>query len=89
MKIGVTKPVEVEAKELRLYCKVCDRFTAGLYDQDGQEIHAHDGYVPSLMPGEHYGDYIILNIDIDTGEITNWKQPSVEDVESFINSEED
>lgn len=83
MKIGKKKVVEVEAKELRIYTKVCDGFSASLHDQDGQKIADHEGYVPKMMPGEHYGDYVILNIDIDTGQITNWKKPSVADVEAF------
>lgn len=84
MKIGIKKEVEVEAKELRLYCKVCDMFTAGLYDQDGQEIFDYEGYVPNFMPGEHYGDYLILNIELDTGKITNWRVPSPEEITEFI-----
>jgi hypothetical protein len=89
MKIGITKPVEVEAKELRLYCKVCDRFAASLHDQNGESLHdQEDGYVPGFMPGEHFGDYLILNIDIDTGQITNWQQPTAEQLQIFIGDEE-
>ena len=85
MKIGITKPVEVDAKELRIHCKVSDRFTASLHDQNGEEIHSQDdGYVPGFMPGEHYGDYVILNINIDTGQITNWTQPTAEELQNFI-----
>jgi len=86
IKIGVKKTVEIEAKELHIYTKVCDDFTASLVDKDGKEISDYEGYVPNIMPGEHYGDYIILNIDLETGIITNWKKPSVEDIEEFIKS---
>jgi hypothetical protein len=86
IKIGVKKTVEVEAKELQIYTKVCDEFTASLVDQDGKEIVDYEGYVPNIMPGEHYGDYIILNIDLESEIITNWKKPSVEDIEEFIKS---
>jgi len=28
------------------------------------------------MPEEHYGDYVELQIDLETGQIMNWKKPS-------------
>jgi len=34
--------------------------------------------------GEHYGDYIILDIDIDSGQITNWVTPSAESIQEWI-----
>jgi len=40
-------------------------------DQD-KVVYEHDGYVPGFMPGEHYGDYIELDIDVKTGKILNW-----------------
>lgn len=90
MKIGLKKTVVVEAKELRIYCKVADRFAASLHDQDGEIIFDQaDGYVPDIMPGKHFGDYIILNIDIDTGKITNWEQPTPEDLNNFISSDDE
>lgn len=75
MELNIKKTVTVQAKTLRIYCKVCDNFTASLVDQDGQEICSQDdGYVPGFMLGEHFGDYLILNIDIETGQITNWQE---------------
>jgi hypothetical protein len=38
MVVNQTKTVPVEAKEIRLYIKVCDRFTGTLHDQDGVQI---------------------------------------------------
>jgi hypothetical protein len=38
----------------------------------------YSGYVPAFFPGEHYGDYIMLDIDVDTGKIVNWKVPRAE-----------
>jgi hypothetical protein len=85
MKIGVTKTVEVEAKTLRIYTKVCDSFSAYLLDQDRDVIYEQDdGYVPDFMPDTHYGDYIILDIDIETGKITNWETPSVAELEDWM-----
>lgn len=83
--IAMKKEVQVQAKTLMIHCKVSDRFTATLLDQNGEDIHVQeDGYVPSFMPGEHYGDYVILEIDMDTGVINNWKKPSAESVEKWI-----
>lgn len=45
-------------------------------DADGEYVGSRDGYVPDFMPGEHYGDYIELLIDVETGQILNWKKPT-------------
>jgi hypothetical protein len=86
--IAMKMEVQVEAKTLKLHCKVCDNFTASLHDQHGNEVHVQeDGYVPGFMPGEHYGDYVILDIEIDTGRILNWKPPTAEQIEEWIKDE--
>lgn len=84
MKINAIKTVQVDAKVLKLHLKVRDDFTATLEDAEGQTLTEYDGYVPNFMPGEHYGDYVILDIDIDTGIILNWSVPSAEQIECFI-----
>ena len=87
--IAMKKEIQVEAKTLAIYCKVSDRFTASLLDQNGETIHEQDdGYVPSFMPGEHYGDYVILDIDLDTGKVLNWKTPSAEAIQKWIGGDE-
>lgn len=84
-KISMTKVVNVEAKKLMIHTKVCDCFSASLMDQNNDLIyHQENGYVPGFMPGGPYGDYIILHIDIDTGQITNWKTPTAEQIEEWI-----
>lgn len=88
-KVTINKPVQVEASTLKLHCKVCDRFTASLHDTNGNELKDHDGYVPGFMPGDHYGDYLILDIDIRTGQITNWKVPTAEQLEEWIDEGKD
>lgn len=55
---------------INICAKCSDLFAASL---DGKD---YVGYVPDWMPGNHWGDYIELNIDIDTGKIMNWKTPS-------------
>lgn len=88
MKINQMKQVQVEAKTLKIHVKCSDRFGCAIADQDGREIFSQDdGYVPDFMPGEHYGDYIILDIDLDTGMVTNWTKPSAEDIQEFINKD--
>lgn len=47
--------------------------------EDSKTIGEHDGYVPNWFPNpneEHFGDYVQLQIDVKTGQILNWKQPS-------------
>lgn len=66
---------------LSISAKCSDMFSADLL-QDG--VHSnYDGYVPDFFPGEHYGDYVELKIDIDTGKILNWQVPTVEDLLIF------
>lgn len=85
IKLTMTKKVEVEAKTLRIYSKICDQFTATMEDADGDIIAEWDNdYVPSFMPSEHYGDYLILDIDLATGQILNWEKPTAEMLERYI-----
>ena len=92
MEINITKPVKVNAKTLKLHIKVCDRFECDIKDQDGMHIKGYEGYVPDFFPGDHYGDYLILDIDIDTGVITNWPKNNAQlaaQVEQLIQGQED
>ena len=90
MEINQTKQIAVNAKTLQIHCKVSDMFTAHIVDQDGVELGGQDdGYVPDFMPGKHYGDYVILDIDLDTGLVSNWKTPSAEQIEKFIAANKD
>lgn len=81
--------VGVAVKTLKLHLKVCDSFYASLVDDKGGEVFDYEGYVPKFMPGEHYGDYVYLDIDLETGQITNWKKPTSEQLEQFVNGSED
>ena len=86
MEINQQKTVKVNAKTLRIHCKVSDRFAYAIDDAQGDEIYSQDGgYVPDFMPGDHYGDYVILDIDLDTGVVTNWKKPTAAQIEAAIN----
>ena len=63
---------------LSICAKCSDRFSANL--DDGRGYH---GGVPDFFPGDHYGDYVQLDIDTETGEIVNWQKPTKEDLEIF------
>ncbi|PNG31512.1 hypothetical protein [Pseudomonas protegens] len=88
MQINQQKTVQVDVTELRLHIKVCDSFAAGLQDAQGDEVGSYEGYVPDFFPGEHFGDYLILNIDIETGQIKNWRKPKASDIEKMITQDE-
>ena len=66
--------------------KTSDLFNARLIE-DGNVTKTHDGYVPDFMPGEHFGDYIELDIDISTGQIVNWNKVTATKVKSQLNGE--
>jgi len=90
MELSITKPQKINAKTLSIHMKVCDTFSASLVSDKGEDIHyQEDGYVPDFMPGEHYGDYVILDIDIDTGMIVNWEKPTPEDIQRWMEKEKE
>ena len=64
------------AKTISICAKCSDMFGASVLDSDGNVLFDYDGYVPDFFPGEHYGDYVILDIDLATGQILNWKKPT-------------
>jgi hypothetical protein len=84
MIIGMKKTVNVDVKTIDMYLKVCDEMHFLLKDAQGDTVVNYEGYVPhTLIPGE-YSEYMHLIIDIETGQITNWKVPGRLDIESFI-----
>ncbi len=90
MELKIKKEVNIQAKTISIHCKVCDSFQASIKDENGEVLFdQEDGYVFSFMPGEHYGDYLILDIDIDTGQIINWKKPNAFQVEDLINGSDE
>lgn len=76
------KPLRV----LSVCAKTSDGFCARLLNEDGTENRTHDGYVPDFMPGEHYGDYVEIDIDIDNGRIINWKTPTDKELKEQLNN---
>ena len=69
--LSIIKKVPVEARAIHIHAKVRDCLAFTISDQDGNEIADYDGYVPDFFPEDHHGDYLILDIDIDTGMIKN------------------
>lgn len=73
----------MEAKIIKFCAKCSDMFSATIHDKDGKKLFEYDGYVPDFFPDEHYGDYVILDIDLETGKILNWKKPTQEDIDEL------
>jgi hypothetical protein len=89
MQINQKKTVQVDVTLLKLHLKVSDRFTAGLIDAQGDEVGSFEGYVPDFFPGDHYGDYVMLDIDLETGQIKNWKKPAADDIEKMLDADDE
>ena len=71
-------------KILTIYAKCSDRCYLYLYDEyDKQLGNTYNGYVPNWLPNKntpHGGDYIQLEIDLETGQILNWVKPTITDL---------
>ena len=48
------------------------------------ELGCYDGYVPNFFPDEHFGDYVMLDIDVKSGKILNWKVPTQKQLNDLI-----
>lgn len=89
MKAEMKTSVEVDVKRIKTCIKVCDRFSAQVIDVDGNTVRSiEDEYVPDIFPGQHYGDYLLLDIDIETGHILNWPKPTAEHLNQLVSEEE-
>ena len=72
-------------KIVNIYAKCSDAFTAVLLDND-KVVGEYTGYVPNFLPNrrvQHFGDYVELSIDVETGKIVNWKKPTTKDLSIF------
>lgn len=88
-RINITKPIRVDAKVIEIYLKIRDEFVCTIFDNAGQQLGEYEGYVPNdVVPGE-FGDYLHLKIDLDTGQVLNWKVPSAKALERLINGSSD
>ena len=72
---------------LSICAKCSDLFSATLRTKEGTVlVEQVSDYVPGFMPEEHYGDYVELDIDIDTGLIVNWKRPTKTQLKKELNN---
>lgn len=71
---------------MRINAKCSDLFSAVFADEAGNDVADYCGYVPGFMPGEHYGDYVEIDIDLKTGTILNWKAPSLKAINEALAS---
>lgn len=74
---------------LSMTVKCSDQFYADLKDGDQYVVNGYEGYVPDFFPDDHYGDYVILDIDVDTGRIVNWRTDASPMVNRFIKDNQD
>ncbi len=58
--------------KLTINAKCSDLCFTMIQDKNGTILAENNGYVPDFMPDEHYGDYVMLEIDVKTGKILNW-----------------
>jgi hypothetical protein len=71
-------------RKITIRAKCSDMFDATL-EQNGIRKE-YNGYVPSFMGG---GEYVELEIDIDTGQILNWTVPTDEDLAEIFDLADD
>jgi len=59
-------------------CAKCSDLCSCVYENDKGEVVAEsDSYVPKgINIGDQYGDYVEMEIDMQTGQILNWKAVS-------------
>lgn len=75
---------------IRVNAKCSDLCWMALDQADGKRVGEYNGYVPSFFPNpttDHYGDYIELNIDVDTGQIIGWKKPTEAQLKAMFKAE--
>ena len=82
MEIEVKKKVKVNI--MNIYMKVKDTFYCTIRTEDNKYVAEYEGYVPHFFPEEHYGDYLDLKIDMETGQILNWVKPIDDDLNHLI-----
>lgn len=64
--------------QISFFGKTSDRFHAIFSDSEGNNFEV-DGYPPKFLGS----DGINMSIDLETGQILNWKKPSQDDLEEY------
>ena len=70
--------MSTKVKVIRMCAKTSDACSLTFLDDKENEVGSRDGYVPKYFPGNHYGDYVEFDIDVETGKILNWTTPTQE-----------
>lgn len=71
-----------------VHVKVRDRGNYTFKDETGNVVaNLEEEYVPSFFPEDHYGDYLIFDIDLKTGRILNWVPPSDQQIKNITKRE--
>jgi hypothetical protein len=89
-KLKSSQKAEGKGLTLSIIAKCSDMFSASLL-KEGKTVAEYDGYVPKWFPAPnvtHYGDYVELEIDIATGKILNWKEPTEAQLNETFKPEE-
>lgn len=64
-----------------IHYKVCDAGEYWMLGVAGERVAKYKNYyVPDFLPGDHYGDYIIMKVDAE-GKIQNWDTNQIDDAE--------
>lgn len=64
-----------------IHYKVCDAGEYWFLNSAAERIAKYKNYyVPDFLPGDHYGDYIIMKVDGE-GKIQNWDTNQIDDTE--------
>jgi len=72
---------------LRVGVKCNDMCQAVLTGDDGGFLKDHAGYAPAIVPGGP-GDYVEFEIDLATGRLLNWKPPTLEEINDFVDGDD-
>lgn len=74
-------------KTVKISAKCSDLCFTELLDAKGKTLFSNDGYVPDFFPDEHFGDYVVLEIDLATGKILNWRKNAIDSAIVYIRKE--
>jgi hypothetical protein len=82
MSIEIDKQItqKIKIKSLKVFAKISDRGAYTYIDDFGDTVKETEWYVPTFInDGE---DYLDIEIDLETGQILNWKKPTGEVLKS-------
>lgn len=91
MHVDAAKEDVKPLRKLTISAKCSDMFSAILYEDNKQVGNEYSDYVPNWFPNpqaDHFGDYVELQIDIDTGQILNWRKPTKAQLNETFKGEE-